>query len=473
MKINDLRNFTLAGVATAVMLGCGGGGGNPDPFPEGPTGITTIGTVSGFGSVYVNGVEYETNQTEYEVEDQPGIDDSDLRVGMVVKVKGSINSDGRTGTANQVIYEDEIQGPVQGLTTNIDTKSFNIFGVPVVVSSTDTFFDNGLSFASLDNGNNVEVSGHFNGQALLATYIKLENDNDAEVKGVVSNSNGVDQFTLTSFFGAVITVTLDLTAVPTPILPQDGQYVEVEGTPTGGNTLEAFKVELEDRHHLDDGEGEIEIRGLLTRTAGGDWFLNDIPLDMSGSIRYEPPELENTVNNLPPEGLMVKVKGDYLNGVLVVDRIEDKQDSLEFKGNVAAVSASGSKTGTVTISFGNATGTVTVNLDNNTIYPDDDSVQQFDLRNIRQNDYVEVKAMQNQSGQILGTRFDVDNTVGEYEVEGPLDDFSDGVSITAMNVTFSVDSGTSYPLGKPQPSDIVDITDQDRDGIADIVEIDD
>ena len=27
MKINDLRNFTLAGVATAVMLGCGGGGG--------------------------------------------------------------------------------------------------------------------------------------------------------------------------------------------------------------------------------------------------------------------------------------------------------------------------------------------------------------------------------------------------------------------------------------------------------------
>ncbi len=473
MKINKLKNFTLVNIATAVMLGCGGGGG-PGDGDNGATGLTTVGAITGFGSVYVNGVEYETNQSEYEVEDEAAFDDSALKVGMVVKVKGSVNPDGRTGTANQVIYEDEIQGPVQGLIENINTKTFNIFGVPVAVSSTDTFFDNGLTYVGLQNGNNVEVSGHFNSQVLQATYIKLENDNDAEIKGVVSNSNGTDEFTLTSFFGAVITVTLDLTAIPTPILPQDGQYVEVEGTPTGGNTLEAFRVELEDRHHLDDDEGEIEIRGLLTKTAGGDWFLNDIPLDTSGNIRYEPPELEDTINNnLPPEGMMVKVKGDYLNGDLVVDKIEDKQDSLEFKGDVAAVSASGAKTGTVTISFGNATGTVTVNLDNNTIYPDDDSVQQFDLRNVRQNDYVEVKAMQNQSGQILGTRFDVDNTVGEYEVEGPLDDFSDGVSITAMNVTFSVDSGTSYPLGKPQPSDIVDITDQDRDGIADIVEIDD
>jgi hypothetical protein len=392
---------------------------------------------------------------------------------MVVKVKGRINDDGRTGTANQIIYEDEIEGPVQGLTgTATDpTRSFTIFGVPVTVSSTDTFFDTGLTFATLQNDDNVEVSGHFNGQAIQATYLKLDNDNDAEIKGVVSNVNG-NQFTLTSFFGAVVNVTVDLTAVPTPIIPQEGQYVEVEGIPTGGNNLEAFRVELEDRHHLGDDEGEIEIYGLLTKNGNGDWFVNDIPLDMDGFIEYKPASLENDIDNLPPEGLMVKVNGDYRNGLLVVDKIEDKQDSLEFKGDVAAISASDAKNGTVTISFGNATGTVTVSLNNSTLYPDDDSTFQFDLRNVRQGDYVEVKAMQDQGGQITATLFDVDDSVGEYEVEGPLDNFS-GSSITAMNVTFTVDGGTTYLPRTPVSGDSVDITDLDRDGTAETVEIED
>ena len=109
------------------------------------------------------------------------------------------------------------------------------------------------------------------------------------------------------------------------------------------------------------------------------------------------------------------------------------------------------------------------------MYADDDSNSQFDLRtDVGINDYVEVKAMQDQSGVIVATLLDVDDTVGEYEVEGPLDNFFDNSTITAMNVTFSVnDAITSYPFGKPQAGDIVDITDLNRDGVADIVEIED
>ena len=95
MEINNIRNFTLAGIAAAVMLGCGGSG---DSGTAGNTGITTVGALTGFGSVYVNGVEYETDEAEYEVEDEAAFDDSALKVGMVVKVKGSVNPDGRTGT---------------------------------------------------------------------------------------------------------------------------------------------------------------------------------------------------------------------------------------------------------------------------------------------------------------------------------------------------------------------------------------
>lgn len=470
MKINGLKNFTLAGIATAVMLGCGGGGDSSTSASGGSTGITTVGAITGFGSVYVNGIKFETESAEYEVEDESAFDDSALKVGMVVKVKGRVNDDGRTGTAEQIIYEDEIEGQVQGLTAEgTDLKHFTIFTVPVTVSRTNTFFDNGLSFDNLQNDTFVEVSGYFDGQAIQATYIKRENDFDAEVKGEVSNSNGVDQFTLTTIYGAQITVTV----VGGAILPTVGQFVEVEGTPTSSTSLDAFEVELEDRHHLSDDEGEIEILGLLTEN-NGSYFLNGMPATLSSSIRYEPPELESTINNLPPEGMMVKIHGDYRNGTLVIDRIENKQESLEFKGDVAAITASDAKTGTVTISFGsNTTGTVTVSLNNNTMYPDDDSSFQFDLRNVRQGDYVEVKAMQDQGGQILATLFDVDDSISEYEVEGPLDNFTDGSSITAMNVTFTVDGGTVFLPRKPVSSDLVDITDLDRDGTADTVEIED
>ena len=471
MEINNLRNFALVGIASAILLGCGGSGDSGTT--TGSTGITTVGAITGFGSVYVNGVKYETDNAEYEVEDEAAFDDSALRTGMVVKVKGSINPDGRTGTASQVIYEDEIQGPVQNLTATATSKTFDIFGIPVMVSSTDTIFDNGLTFASLKNDDNVEVSGYFNGQALLATYIKLENDTDAEIKGVVSDSNGVDQFTLTSFYGAVITVTLDLTAIPTPIIPENDQYVEVEGTPTGGNTLLAFKVELEDRYHLDDDEGEVEIRGLLSINSGA-WFLNDIPLDLSGDIEFEPETLEDAINDQSADGMMVKVEGEYRNNVLVVDEIEDKQDSLEFKGTVDDLSATDAKNGTLTIGFGNAMGTVTVILDSNTMYPDDDSLQQFDLRtDVPSDACVEVKAMQDQAAQIFATRLDIESCPQEFEVEGPLDSFLAGNSITAMNVTFSVDGSTVYLPRQPIAGDIVDIKDVNGDGIADQVEIED
>lgn len=478
MKINHLRNFALGGIATAVMLGCGGSGDSGATASSGSTGITTVGVITGFGSVFVNGVEYETRSTEYEVEDESAFDDSALRIGMVVKVKGSVNPDGLTGTADQIIYEDELEGPVQGLTSDTNLKHFTLFGVPITVSSTDTYFDTqydaGFGFDTLANNDHVEVSGYFNGQALQATYIKKEDlsNNDFDVKGEITAING-DTYTLTTFFNANITFTLAAGAMIPPNGIQIGQYVEVEGTLSGPDSLSAFKVELEDRHHLSDDEGEIEIRGLLTDDSGN-LFLNGMPVTLSSDIEYEPPELENTINNLPLEGLMVKIHGDYRNGMLVIDKIEDKQESLEFKGEVAGVTATGAKTGTLSISFGNATGTVTVNLDSNTMYPDDNSLQQFDLRNdVRIGDYVEVKAMQNQIGQVFATLLDVDDSIGEFEVEGPLDTFSDGSSITAMNVTFSVDSGTVYLPRKPVSGDNVDITDLDRDGIADQVEIED
>src|SRR6202521_2792330 len=113
---NMKREFTTI-VAAAVLLlaSCGGptqlagiqGSGSP---------VVASGPITGFGSIFVNGVEYATSNAQIRIDDQPGAE-SQLLVGEVVTVTGSVNADGKTGTATQVTFSGDVAGPI----TQIDT----------------------------------------------------------------------------------------------------------------------------------------------------------------------------------------------------------------------------------------------------------------------------------------------------------------------------------------------------------------
>ena len=60
----------------------------------------------------------------------------------------------------------------------------------------------------------------------------------------------------------------------------------------------------------------------------------------------------------------------------------------------------------------------------------------------------------------------------DYEIKGPLDAI-DGVSITVLDVIFSVDESTFFEDGLPEVGDYVEVEDEDADGYADSVEIED
>ncbi|MEW8195866.1 MAG: hypothetical protein AB2793_19295 [Candidatus Thiodiazotropha sp.] len=60
--------YTLLAVGF-ILSACGGGGGGSSS--EDATGITARGVITGFGSVYVNGVRYHTNSTRFTVDDNP------------------------------------------------------------------------------------------------------------------------------------------------------------------------------------------------------------------------------------------------------------------------------------------------------------------------------------------------------------------------------------------------------------------
>ncbi|MCS5562762.1 MAG: DUF5666 domain-containing protein, partial [Oleiphilaceae bacterium] len=109
------RIFGLATgtVAFGVISACGGGSdlGIADGGIRG-TG-SSVGPVSGFGSVFVNGVKFSTDGIPNQaVDSDDGIEfETDLSKGMILRVEGQWRDDG-TGTADQLLYDDTLRGPV-------------------------------------------------------------------------------------------------------------------------------------------------------------------------------------------------------------------------------------------------------------------------------------------------------------------------------------------------------------------------
>ena len=136
-----LTKSVLASAIALSIVACGPGGGGLAGI--GGSGYVSSGSVSGFGSVFVNGVEFETDSATFDVDGVPGTQD-DLAIGMVVRVNGTIDDDGIHGTASSISFDEELQGPVTGpIVYDADgiTGTFTVLGVKVIIDSGITTFD--------------------------------------------------------------------------------------------------------------------------------------------------------------------------------------------------------------------------------------------------------------------------------------------------------------------------------------------
>ena len=485
------RNIAALGAALLLSLtlsACGGSSGSTDttPVPPSATAKSVVGTITGFGSIYVNGIEYDTNGASYEVDDASASDDSALAVGMVVKVQGSVNADGRTGSASSVSYDDELEGIVEDLATDADDpsiKTFTVMNTTVRVNQNSTNFDDeddaSFSFDTIMNGDNVELSGEYDGDILVASYIEKQDssDDDFEAKGTVSEYNDVDYFVLVLKNGSTLDVTLAAGAqIPSAGIADD-QYVEIEGTIPDPvlfpDAILATKVELEDDDHFgDDDDDEVEIKGMLNYDTDTDtWSVRDVVIAFGDDTEYKPESLMDGIADGSAAGLTVEVEGYYLDDVLQVHEIELEEDELEFKGDATVLTSTGPRDGTIQLSFGMATGTVDVIVNSETMFRDDESMAHFDLDSITDGDKVEVEARWADDGSIIASSLHLEDDM-DYEIKGPLDAI-DGVSITVLDVIFSVDESTFFEDGLPEVGDYVEVEDEDADGYADSVEIED
>lgn len=335
--MSTVFRFIVAALAAVLVSlnGCGGGGGGSTVSGIGGTGKIASGTITGFGSIFVNDIEYDIDSASLEVndDDSAGLSQDDLRIGMVVTVTAVV--DGGTGVASLVVYDNEIEGPVSGISElNAGlNKSFSVLGVGVLVDIADTEFDDGevpgFSFATIANDDVVEISGFFDASNVLnATYIKktddFDSDSEVEFKGtadvsLVDGAGSGDSFNLDGVTVNIL-ADADLSEV-TGGRVSDGMFVEAEGRLTNDNplTIDAFRIEQED-DGLEDDAGEAELEGFVSDFVDTSNFKVDGQLVDASEAEFEPAGL------VLSDGRKVEVEGIIEDGILNADKVKQEDD---------------------------------------------------------------------------------------------------------------------------------------------------
>ena len=304
-----------------VLAGCGGGGGGTTAA-SGVAGSSASGAITGFGSIIVGGVHYD-DSTATSIKDDDGVSksSSDLKLGMVVNIKGGKTSnDGISikASCDSIEVHSELQGPVDSKTAT----SFKVLGQTVEISAT-TFFDDGLTFASLATGNVVEVYGFINplNNTMAATRVELKpNANKFKLQGAISALNTASK----TFSIGTLTISYLTAELPASLTLANNLVVRVRLaiTPLTG-TRTALKIRAAEDKHDDIDEAEVE--GIITAFTSTSLFsVNGLPVNASAAI------FEDGTTGVVL-GARVEVEGRVVNGILVAKKVEveDDEDDAE------------------------------------------------------------------------------------------------------------------------------------------------
>ena len=136
-------------LVTCVSLLVACGGSSDTTAGIGGTGIVS-GKITGFGSIHVNGGKFETDSSLFDVDGDTSADQSDLAVGMVVRLRVEVENGVFGSSALEVVYDDEIEGPLIDPTEDpMDPtiKTGTVFGKTITFDKVNTKFKN----TSFDN----------------------------------------------------------------------------------------------------------------------------------------------------------------------------------------------------------------------------------------------------------------------------------------------------------------------------------
>lgn len=351
MNILNLKHLIFMTAVVMAVSSCGGGDTNLAEGGIGGTGIST-GSVTGFGSVIVNGVHFETTGATIIVDDAAPVIDADgtkvntlLSEGMVVTVNGTINPDGLTGQADSVSFTEILEGPIKGAPT---ANSFVAMGQTVIVDNLTVYTDDDvIGLGDLNDGDVVEVSGFVdpNGN-IRATYIDKTIPDEFEIKGIVSKP--------------VVGVSFEigpLKVLWTGISPSVNDFVEVKGNSFQGNDFVATSVETFNPGFGIDDIDDAELEGLaLSACLPGGAPPCEFELGVQTVRATAGTEINGGLITEIQPGLRLEVEGELVGGLLIAEKIEFK-DEVEVQSRILSKGVD-----SLVLEFGD--NDIIVNLDN-------------------------------------------------------------------------------------------------------------
>lgn len=289
--------------ALFIIASCGGGGdsnvsGDVAGGGVGGTGIYS-GVITGFGSVFVNEVEFDTTGALISVDDN-NVTESELRIGMKVLI------DAASFKALSIVFEPDVEGPVT------DINPVEVLG-QIITPDGNTVYEGLTNPADLKLGDNVEISGFIDSNGnILATFIKREDQalTEFEVTGVVSNhQSNVKTFKINN-------LTVDYSSIQNPPLMSNGLFVEVEGS-LQGSILVAD--ELEGVTSFANPGEEVEFEGIITHVHSPDDFeINNLRVQSNDGTEYHHGTSANVVENA-----LVEVKGKVNeSGIIIAKELD-------------------------------------------------------------------------------------------------------------------------------------------------------
>lgn len=462
MKFNRQLTLLLSLAGALGLTACGGGSssgnsGPGGPGPTAPTQVTVVGSITGFGSVYVSGTKYEVaSDTVIKIEDEAEMtgDDSGLRLGMKVRLSGSDNNGVRTALSIDV--DEDLKGPIESISPDANDPSIGTFSVmsqTVTVDAGTSFDDDignndgvaGIDFGDLQIGMVVEVSGFPNADGFLATRVDRQVDaaggnpdigqpgvvgDELELKGFVESvANDNSSITV----GGVVFV-INASTVFEDGLVLDaslvGSFIEVKAD-VSGNQFVAVRLEHEDDFGDGGRNGEFEIEGVLqsvdTNATPNTFTINGTTVAVT-----------NASSLTALVGMRIEIKGGFnADNVLVLrEAAQDIEDNVRTEDLVSTVDI-GALTFTTRLGLVvNPTGASRVEDDASDDGGDHLTTAQF-INRLQAGDRIESRGRENSDGGVTWTRVErgesaAENDDFECELRGPVDSIAGDASAFTM-----------------------------------------
>jgi len=429
------------------MAACGGGGGgtSQSSAPVPASGVE-IGPITGFGSVIVNGTEFQAkdaviNRIKLPFDNftsaaiQPGVNpEGMLRTGMIVMAKWSRDAAGRKVYEN-IVFQPDLRGPIDDTTAFAATGStFKVMGRTVQVD-TSTTFDSIRDLADLKNEVEVqlrrpelEISGTVDDTGVLhATRIarKAQDFNglaakQVQIGGAITALPSPSAFNIG---GITVSTTGATFANMTAADIAAGLLVEVKGI-LSGTTISNARIEKKLALAAAQIDDNVRCKGIVTAAglAADSSFSLLIPLGqvmvttnpatqfLKGATAVTAAAVVGAGANLEVEGAL-QADGSILAAKVAVE----VEKMVKLEGNVANVATD--------VSVANNTiklNGVTVNVVNAKKIDSFATPTILTMGNIITNDHLQIVGFLDASGKVIASLVQRTPNSAANFIQGPV-----------------------------------------------------